>query len=109
MFGIAMRQLHKSFLRSFNAPTGAALALVAALTTGPLYALSDTDTPAAFRFAGEANQGTLTEKETRTVPGAAVAEGSLIWTRDGAGSPENLRRIAAIPKEEERLGSGCSK
>ena len=109
MFGIAMKQSNKLFLPSFNASTGTALALVAAFTAGPVYALSDTDAPAAPRFYADANQGALTEKETRTVPEAAGAEGTLIWTRDGTGSPENLRRIAAIPKEEERFGSGCSK
>jgi hypothetical protein len=108
IFGMVMnKQCEQLFLVPLKRIACAALTLVATFMTLPLYALSDSDSSIA-PGPGEISQSTLAELEPGTFPASADARIKSVWTRQGTGSPDNLARIAAIPKVQERFVSGCS-
>src|SRR4051812_22535945 len=101
------KQCEQVFFVPFKRIACAALTLVATFMMLPLYALSDIDSSVA-PGPGEISQSTLAELDRGTLPPAADARIKPVWTRQGTGSPDNLNRIAAIPKVQERFVSGCS-
>ena len=103
MFGIVMNQHYEKMLLK---GTASALVFVASFMTMPSYAHNDADRLPA-QFSAEAVPNGTAQVDTRRFPDASDAR--VNWTRDGTGVPENLNRIAAIPRSQEQSVSGCSK